>query len=113
VKTSVKNKIRYHGQDYSSLDELPVAAREVYRKASASGTIALNHVLDKILLNGHRSSRGGTHWLCDDVMSVVENNGQVTLPASAPFLTKRQVKVVVALVSALAVIGAVVAKAIA
>lgn len=116
MKTSLRTKIRYHGQEYSSLEELPAAAREAYRKATASGTVALNHVLDKILLNGHRfDDRGGTRWLYDDVMSVVENNGQVTLPGSSePFLTKRQIKVVVALAGALAVVGvAVVAKAIA
>ena len=116
MKSSLRTKIRYHGQDYSSLDELPAAARETYRKANASGTVALNHVLDKILLSGHRfDAKGGTRWLYDDVMSVVENNGQVTLPRSSePLLTKRQMKVVVALISILAVVGlAVVAKAIA
>lgn len=116
MKASLRTKIRYHGQDYSSLEELPAAAREAYRKANASGTVALNHVLDKILLSGHRfGDKGGIRWLYDDVMSVVENNGQVTLPSSSePLLTKRQIKLIVAFVSALAVVAvAVVAKAIA
>jgi hypothetical protein len=115
VKVSLRTKIRYHGQDYASLDELPAAAREAYQKSSASGAVALNHILDKILLYGPRFNDGGkTRWLYDDVMSVVENNGRVTLPGSSePFLTKRQTKIVVALVSALVVVGAIVAKAIA
>ena len=46
-------KIHYHGQDYASFADLPAEAREAYRKASASGAVALNRLLDKILVGGH------------------------------------------------------------
>lgn len=67
--------------------------RAVYRKAALAGCSSLNRCLDKIILH-----RPGSY---DDILSVVENNGHVTLPQfSEPFFTRHRIKVGVALLGA-------------
>ena len=102
------SKIHYHGRDYGSFKELPPEAQAAYHKAAGSGIVALNHLLDNILVSrrprgaGRREGR----WLYEDVMSVVETNGQVTLPGNDErFLTRRQLKVAAAVAGALALVG--------
>lgn len=114
MKLNVKRKIRFNGQEYSSPDELPPEAQEAFRKATLSGITSLNKCLDKIIVNGHEIPRTGEQGrrLYEDIMSVVENNGQVTLPISSePLLTSRRIKMVLAIVVAAAAVAlAVVAK---
>jgi hypothetical protein len=111
---NVKRKIRFNGQEYSSPDELPPEAEVAYRKATRAGTASLNKYLDKIIVNGREISRDGEQGrrLYEDIMSVVENNGHVTLPVSSePLLTGRQIKMVLAVAAGVAVAAlAVVAK---
>lgn len=111
----MKRKIRYHGQEYDRWEDLPAAAQETCRKSCQSGTVTLNHVLDKIVVGSPRFAlHGHARAVYDDIMSVVENNGRVTLPDSAdPFLSRHGMKVILAVGSLLAVAGlAVVARAI-
>ena len=114
MKFSVQTKIRFNGQEYSSPSDLPRELQAAYRKATIPGIASLNKCLDKILVNGHEISRKGEEGrrLYEDIMSVVENNGHVTLPVySEPLLTNRQVKMVLAVAAtAVAAALAVVAK---
>ena len=110
MNINVKTKIRFNGQEYSSPGELPPEVQAAYRKATTAGSASLNKCLDKIILNGHAipGDREDGPRFYEDIMSVVENNGHVTLPISSePWLTPRQVKL------ALAVLGAVAAVAFA
>jgi len=112
VNTNVKRKIRFNGQEYSSPDELPTEVQAAYRRAALSATASLNKFLDKIIVNGHEISRGGKQGrrLYEDIMSVVENNGHVTLPISSePVLTSRRIKMVLAIVAAVAAVALAVA----
>jgi hypothetical protein len=103
VKISGKTRIRFNGQEYSSPSDLPPDAREAYRKAALAGSTSLNRCLDKIILQRRRMSHERRNRLrpYDEILSVVENNGHVTLPiCSEPFFSRRQVKMAVALLVA-------------
>lgn len=116
MNINVKTKIRFNGQEYSSQDELPPEAQAACRKAFMNGSVSLNKCLDKIILNGQEIPRGREDGrrLYEDIMSLVENNGSVTLPISSePWLSRRQVKLVLAVAAvAAAVAFAVVARTI-
>jgi hypothetical protein len=109
-----KIKIWGHGQEYSSPDHLPPEIQGPCRKGTPSGHASLNQCLDKIIVDGHETPGGGepSRRIYDDILSVIENNGQVTLPISSePLLTSRQFKMVLAVVMAMAALAlAVVAK---
>ena len=97
MKITLRRKIRYKGKEYSSSDELPSEARAAYEKAIANGSAT-----EKIVFNGRElvsedAMPQDVRKLCDDVMSVIENNGQVTLPnggRTEPLLTKRELLLV-------------------
>jgi hypothetical protein len=116
VKINLRTTIRYNGQEYSSPDKLPADIRAAYLKATVSESVAINHILDKIVVNGHElaTGRNDAVLLYDDIMRVIENNGAVTLPISETHgLTNRQIKAVILLLSAVAAIAvAVVAKVV-
>jgi hypothetical protein len=99
----IRTKFRYHGHEYSSPNELPVEIRAAYQKATVGGAASLNQCLDKIVLNGRElAGDDEASKLYEDIMRVVENNGQVTLPVFAePFPTRRQIKMILFLLSAL------------
>ena len=106
MNISVRRRIRVNGKEYSSPEEMPPDVRAAYEKAMAPGSPSLSHALDNIVVNGRILSGGSREKLYDDIMRVIENNGEVTLPASAhPLLTPRQIKVVVAVAAAI-VLGA-------
>jgi hypothetical protein len=115
VKINLRTTIRYNGQEYASPDKLPADVRAAYLKATVSESLALNHVLDKIIVNGHElvAGRNDSVKLYDDIMRVIENNGAVTLPISETRgLTKRQMKALLLLSAFAAIALAVVAKVI-
>jgi hypothetical protein len=97
VSITLKTRIRYKDKEYSSPNDLPSEVCSAYEKAIAEGKIS-----KKILFNGQKFTNEDAmprdvRKLCDDVMSVIENNGQVTLPnnrRTEPLLTKREVLVV-------------------
>jgi hypothetical protein len=105
MNVNVRTKIRYKGQEYSDPSQLPPEVRSAFDKAIADG--AVTKKVTKIMVNGQEvaSQDENVRKLCDDVMSVIENNGEVTLPTerpSDPLITKRQLLLLVALVASLA-----------
>ena len=114
MNINVKTKIRFNGQDYLSPDELPPEVLAAYRQATMPGSASLNKCLDKIILNGQVVRGGEGIRFYEDILSVVENNGHVTLPISSePLMTPGRVKLALAVLAALAAVAfAVVAKSI-
>jgi hypothetical protein len=98
VKTNVKTKIRYNGKEYSSPEELPAEVRAAYYKAMADDAVRR-----KVVINGQEFATqnempADVRKLYDDVLSVIENNGEVTLPSEEKperLLTKRELLVVI------------------
>jgi hypothetical protein len=68
VSTTLKRTIRYNGREYSRPAELPPYVRKVRWRIAD----------------------------CDDVMSLIENNGEVTIPKPEPLLTKKKAVIVAA-----------------
>ena len=79
VSITLKSKIRYNGQEYSSPAELPPEVRIAYEKALREDALPAD-----------------VRKFCDDVMGVIENNGEVTIPNGKPepLLTKQEIAVV-------------------
>jgi hypothetical protein len=100
VNIKVKTKIRYNGQEYSNPNQLPPEVRAAYEEAMASGVANKKIIVNGRELTNQTQMPADVRKLCDDVMSVIENNGEVTLPVaprSEPLLTKRQLQVVLLL----------------
>ena len=100
MSITLKSKIRYNGQEYSSPAELPPDVRAAYEKALHQGKV----VSRKFVVNGQSFASegempGDIRKLCDDVMGVIENNGQVTIPNGhnrEQLLTKKELGIAVA-----------------
>lgn len=100
VSITLKSKIRYNGQEYSSPAELPPGVREAYQKALHQGKV----VNRKFVVNGQsfgseEEMPGDIRKLCDDVMGVIENNGEVTIPNGhnrEQLLTKKELGIAIA-----------------
>jgi hypothetical protein len=114
VSITLKSKIRYNGQEYSSPAELPPDVRMAYEEALHDGAVKKKFVFNGEQFANEEAMPADVRKLCDDIMGVIENNGEVTLPngKSEPLLTKRELAVVallaggiVALVLARLVIG--------
>jgi hypothetical protein len=104
-KTNVRTVIRYKGQEYSSLDQLPAEARTAYEAALARGvrtkTAAGN---ERIVVNGQRYASAdempaAERKLYDDAISLVRNS---TTTSNAPvssssWVTPSQLRLAVAL----------------
>jgi len=114
VSITLKGKIRYNGQEYSSPAELPPDVRMAYEEALHDGAMKKKFVFNGEQFANEEAMPADVRKLCDDIMGVIENNGEVTLPngKSEPLLTKRELAVVallaggiVALVLARLVIG--------
>ena len=96
VSITLKSKIRYNGQEYSSPAELPPDVRMAYEKALHSGAVKKKFVFNGEQFADEDAMPADVRKLCDDVMGVIENNGEVTIPngKSEPLLTKREIVVV-------------------
>ena len=114
VRITLKGKIRYNGREYSSPAELPPDVRLAYEEALHDGAAKKKFVFNGEQFANEEAMPADVRKLCDDIMGVIENNGEVTLPngKSEPLLTKRKLAVVallaggiVALVLARLVIG--------
>jgi hypothetical protein len=97
VSITLKTKIRYNGQEYSSPAQLPPEVRLAYEKALHEGAVKKSFVY----FNGKKYTSEETmpadvRKLCDDVMDVIENNGEVTIPngKGEPLLTKREIAII-------------------
>ena len=104
MNISVKTKIRYKGQEYSSPNELPPEVRSGYEKALASAAQG------RITINGREFGSENEmpeemRNFADDVINLVQNNGEVTLPVSSRsserLITKQQMKLIVIVAGAL------------
>jgi hypothetical protein len=106
MKFRLKTKIRYDGREYSDPNELPPEVRTAYEKALRSD--ATHPAAAKIVFNDHEYADpsempDGVRRLCEDVMSVIENNGEVTLPifsAGGPRVTKGQRRIILLVIGA-------------
>lgn len=100
VSITLKGKIRYDGKEYSSPAELPPNVRLAYEKALHQGAVKKKFVVNGAQFDSKDAMPADVRKLCDDVMSVIENNGEVTIPngqKSERLLTKREVTIAVAL----------------
>ena len=114
VSIKLKAKIRYNGQEYSSPAELPPEVRMAYEKALHDSTVKKQFVFNGEKFASEDAMPADVRKLYDDVMGVIENNGEVTIPNGKPepLLTKREITIValfaggiVALVLARLVLG--------
>jgi len=96
VRIMLKRKIRYNGQEYSSPAELPPDVRMAYKEALHDGAVKKKFVFNGEQFANEEAMPADVRKLCDDIMGVIENNGEVTLPngKSEPLLTKREITVV-------------------
>jgi len=97
VSITLKSKIRYNGQEYSSPAELPPDVRLAYEKALHDGAVKKKFVFNGEPFANEEAMPADVRKLCDDVMGVIENNGEVTIPnggKSEPLLTKREILIV-------------------
>ena len=108
MSITLKSKIRYNGQEYSSPAELPPEIRMAYEKALHDGAVKKRFVFNGEQFANEDEMPPDVRRLCDDVMGVIENNGEVTLPVaprSEPLITKRQLEMILLLVAS-AIFGA-------
>ena len=96
VSITLKTKIRYNGQEYSSPAELPPEVRAAYEKALHDPAAKKFTFINGQKFASEAEMPADVRKLCDDVMGVIENNGEVTIPngKSEPLLTKREMTIV-------------------
>lgn len=105
MKFRAKTKIRYEGREYSNVNELPPEGRTAYEKALQSA--ATHPASTKVTFNEEEYADpddmpDGVSRFCENVMSVIENNGEVTLPifsTGGPRVTKSQRRLILAVLS--------------
>ena len=107
VSITLKSKIRYNGKEYSSPAELPPDVRMAYEKALHEGPVKKKFVVNGQSFANEDAMPADLRKLCDDVMSVIENNGEVTIPNGKNrerLLTKRELAIAVAVGAGIAVL---------
>jgi hypothetical protein len=107
VSITLKSKIRYNGKEYSSPAELPPDVRMAYEKALHEGPVKKKFVVNGQSFANEDAMPADLRKLCDDVMSVIENNGEVTIPNCKNrerLLTKRELAIAVAVGAGIAVL---------
>ena len=104
MKVNVKTKIKYKGQEYSSVEELPPEARSAYEKAIAGDSGAIS---TKIVFNGREYASPeqmstADRQLYEDAMKLTHDNDRVVPAkneASAGLLTPGQWRLVILFVT--------------
>ena len=96
MSITLKTRIRYNGQEYSSPAELPPDVRLAYEKALHDPSTKKFTFINGQKFANEEAMPPDVRKLCDDVMGVIENNGEVTIPngKTEPLLTKREVTIV-------------------
>jgi hypothetical protein len=96
VSITLKSKIRYNGREYSSASELPPEIRLAYEKALHDGAVKKKFLFNGQQFASEEAMPADVRKLCDDIMGVIENNGEVTLPncKSERLLSKREIAIV-------------------
>src|ERR1700719_1034401 len=106
VSITLKSKIRYNGKEYSSPAELPPDVRRAYEKALHEGPVKKKFVVNGQSFANEDAMPADLRKLCDDVMSLIENNCEVTIPNGKNrerLLTKRELAIAVAVGAGIAV----------
>jgi len=104
MKVNVKTKIKYKGQEYSSVEELPPEARSAYEKAIAAESATIS---TKIVFNGREYASpeqmpAAERQLYEDAMKLAHDSGGVVPAkngASAGLLTPGQWRLVILFVT--------------
>lgn len=96
VSITLKSKIRYNGREYASPADLPPEVRLAYEKALHDGAVRKRFIFNGQRFDTEEALPADVRKLCDDVISVIENNGEVTIPnrRSEPLLTKKELAIV-------------------
>ena len=100
MKISLKKKIKYNGQEYSSVEELPPEARSAYEKAMAGNS---GRVSTKIVFNGREYASPEQmptteRQLYEDAMKLAHDSDRMVPAkneASAGLLTPGQWRLVI------------------
>jgi hypothetical protein len=108
MNVTVKTKIRFNGNEYSSPDELPPEARSAYERAMAGGSdpTANRGITTRLVVNGQQFSSpaempAAERKLYDDAMQLVHDNAPAAAtiskqsPADPGWLTKRQIQLII------------------
>jgi hypothetical protein len=106
VSIRLRTKIRYNGQEYASPAELPPEVRLAYEQALHGGTVKKKFTFNAQQFDSEDSMPADVRKLCDDVMGVIENNGEVTIPKgrSEPLLSKKEIVIVALFAGGIAVL---------
>jgi hypothetical protein len=99
VSVTLKSKIRYNGQEYSRPSELPPDVRMAYERALHDGAAKRKFVVNGQSFASEEAMPADLRKLCDDVMDMIESNGEVTIPngqKSDPLLGKREIGIAIA-----------------
>ena len=97
VSVTIRSKIRYNGQEYTSPAELPPEVRAAYERALHDGVVHKRFVLNGHAITSEAEMRADFGKVCDDVMNVIESNGEVTIPngeRTEPWLTKKELAII-------------------
>jgi len=104
MKVNLKTKIKYNGQEYSSVEELPPEARSAYEKAIAAESAIRS---TEIVFNGREYASPeqmptAERQLYEDAMKLAHDTGGIVPAkneASADLLTPRQWRLVILFVT--------------
>ena len=97
---TLKSKIRYNGREYSKPSDLPPEVRLAYEKALHEGKVTRKFTVNGQSFSSEEAMPADIRRLCDDVIGVIENNGEVTIPSGQkadPFLSKREIGIAIAI----------------
>jgi hypothetical protein len=103
MNVNVKTKIRFNGQEYSSLAELPPEARAAYEKAIASkpSTVVTGRTTTRLTINGRQFSSAADmpeaeRKIYQGAMQLIrDENSAATRPSSdTGWLTTRQLQLI-------------------
>jgi hypothetical protein len=99
VSITLRSKIRYNGKEYATPAELPPEVRMAYEKALHDPAVKKFTFVNGQKFTSEEAMPPDVRKLCDDVMSVIENNGEVTIPNGAQnrerLLSKREVGIAI------------------
>jgi len=104
MKVNLKTKIKYKGQEYSSVEELPPEARSAYEKAIAadSATLSTRIVFNEREYASPEQMPTAERQLYEDAMKLTHDNDRVVPAkneASAGLLTPGQWRLVILFVT--------------
>jgi len=80
VSITLKTKIRCNGREYASPAELPPEIPLAYEKALHDCGVKKRFTINGQHFDSEDAIPVDVRKLCDDVIAVIENNGEVTIP---------------------------------